>query len=99
VTALIVPDEEGLQDFAARNGLEGSFEELSASEAVRAELERAIEAGNQLLARSEQVKSFAIVGTPWLPGSEEVTMTMKLRRRVINTKYADRIEALYAPSA
>ena len=99
VTALIVPDEEGLQDFAARKGLEGSFEELSASEAVRAELERAIEAGNQLLARSEQVKSFAIVETPWLPGSEEVTMTMKLRRRVINTKYADRIEALYAPSA
>jgi long-subunit acyl-CoA synthetase (AMP-forming) len=33
---------------------------------------------------------------PWLPGSDEVTQTMKLKRRVINEKYAEQIEALYA---
>jgi long-chain acyl-CoA synthetase len=99
VTALIVPDEDGLRDFAARNGLEGSFAELAMSEVVRAELEHAIEAGNQLLARSEQVKTFGVVETPWLPGGDEVTMTMKLRRRIIDEKYADRIEALYAARA
>jgi long-subunit acyl-CoA synthetase (AMP-forming) len=96
LTALIVLDEERVQGFAAANGLEGSFEEVSKDPAVLAEIERAVEAANATLARIEQVKKYTILEGSWLPGGEEVTMTMKLKRRVVNTKYADQIAALYA---
>jgi long-subunit acyl-CoA synthetase (AMP-forming) len=97
LTALIVLDEEGLQGFATANGLEGSFDELTRDPAVHAEIERAVEAANATLARIEQVKKYKILeGIGWLPGSDEITMTMKLKRRVINDKYADEIAALYA---
>jgi long-subunit acyl-CoA synthetase (AMP-forming) len=97
LTALIVLDEEGVQAFAAREGLTGSFEELTRDEKVHTEVARAIEAANQTLARIEQVKKHKILeGVSWLPGSETVTQTMKLKRRVINEKQARDIEELYA---
>ena len=97
LTALIVLDEEGLQAFAAREGLSGSFEELTRDPKVRAEVARAIEAANQTLARIEQVKRHKILeGVSWLPGSDTVTQTMKLKRRVINEQQAREIEELYA---
>jgi long-subunit acyl-CoA synthetase (AMP-forming) len=97
LTAIIVLDEEGLQSFASANGLEGSFEELTRDPAVHAEVERAVQAANATLARIEQVKKYKLLeGASWLPGSDEITMTMKLKRRVINTKYSREIEALYS---
>ena len=96
VTALIMLDEEGLRAFAAANGLgDGSFGDLTRDERVQAEVARAVEAANEMLARVEQVKTFQILDHPWLPGTDEVTSTMKLRRRAINEKYAGEIEALY----
>jgi long-subunit acyl-CoA synthetase (AMP-forming) len=96
LTALVVLDEEGLAAFAARAGIEGSFAELTAHPAVQAEIERAVAAANATLARIEQIKRYTVLDVGWLPGGEEVTQTMKLKRRVINDKYGDRIEALYA---
>jgi long-subunit acyl-CoA synthetase (AMP-forming) len=51
--------------------------------------------GNERLARVEQVKAFKVLPVFWAPGGDEVTPTMKLKRRVITTKYADAIDALY----
>jgi long-subunit acyl-CoA synthetase (AMP-forming) len=96
LTALIVLDEEGVTGFAKRTGLEGSFDELTGEAAVLAEVERAVAAANETLARVEQVKKYTVLPVGWLPGSDEVTQTMKLKRRVINDKYAVEIEALYA---
>ena len=97
LTALVVLDEEGVQAFAAANGLEGSFADLTRHPAVHAEVERAVQAANATLARIEQVKKYTILeGQSWLPGGDELTMTMKLKRRVVNEKYADEIAALYA---
>jgi long-chain acyl-CoA synthetase len=96
LTALVVLDEEGLTGFAAHEGLTGSFAELSSDATVLAEVARAVEAANATLARVEQIKKYAILEGGWLPGGEEVTQTMKLKRRVINAKYARDIEALYA---
>jgi len=42
------------------------------------------------------VKKYTVLDVAWLPGGEEVTQTMKLKRRVINDKYGSEIEALYA---
>src|SRR3954452_14543653 len=55
VTALIVLDEEGVTNFAAQRGLEGDFATLTRDPAVRAEVERAVEAANATLARVEQI--------------------------------------------
>ena len=96
LTALIVLDEEGVQGFASANGLEGTFDELSKDPTVVEEIERAVQAANATLARIEQVKKYTVLDGSWLPGGDEVTMTMKLKRRVVNTKYADQIAALYA---
>jgi long-subunit acyl-CoA synthetase (AMP-forming) len=94
-TALIVLDEESLQRFAAEHGLQGSHQELSGAPEVRAEVARAIETANAGLARVEQIKTHLVMDRPWVPGTEEITATMKLRRRAINTKYALEIESLY----
>lgn len=56
----------------------------------------AVATANAQLSRVEQIKRFVVVEQPWVPGSDEVTPTMKLRRRVIESKYATDIELLYA---
>jgi long-subunit acyl-CoA synthetase (AMP-forming) len=94
-TALIVLDEEGLKQFAAEHGLSGSHAELANATEVQEAVERAVQAANAALARVEQIKTHRILETPWVPGTDEVTATMKLRRRAINDKYAEEIEALY----
>jgi long-chain acyl-CoA synthetase len=44
----------------------------------------------------EGVKKFTILGTDWLPGGDELTPTMKLKRKPVAQKYAAQIEAMYA---
>ena len=62
---------------------------------LRAELERGIEAANARLSRVEQVKRWTVLPGAWLPGGDELTPTMKLKRRPIESKYAEQIAALY----
>jgi long-subunit acyl-CoA synthetase (AMP-forming) len=84
--ALIALDAESL---AARG--------LTASDpAVTEELERAVAEANERLSRVEQIKRFKALDGEWLPGGEELTPTMKLKRRPIERKYEAEIEALYA---
>jgi long-subunit acyl-CoA synthetase (AMP-forming) len=64
-------------------------------ETVRS-VQEAVDAANARLSRVEQIKRFTIVREDWLPGGDELTPTMKLRRRPIAEKYAAEIEALYA---
>jgi long-subunit acyl-CoA synthetase (AMP-forming) len=50
---------------------------------------------NEQLSRVEQIKRYALLPDEWLPGGDELTPTMKLKRKPITAKYAARIEALY----
>ncbi len=59
-------------------------------------LTAAVREGNAKLSRVEQVKRFVIVGTPWEPGGDELTPTMKLKRKPIAEKYSTEIGKLYA---
>jgi long-subunit acyl-CoA synthetase (AMP-forming) len=68
----------------------GTWGELEA--AVHAHVARA----NERLARVEQIKRFALPAEEWLPDSDELTPTMKLKRRSIDRKYAIDIDLLYA---
>ncbi|GAC1485599.1 MAG: long-chain fatty acid--CoA ligase [Solirubrobacteraceae bacterium] len=97
-TALIVLDSDFAPAWAAQHGIEagGGLESLAGEELLRAEVERAIDAANAKLARVEQIKKFKIVAGDWLPGGDELTPTMKLRRKPIGEKYAEEIEAMYA---
>jgi long-subunit acyl-CoA synthetase (AMP-forming) len=65
------------------------------AEELQAALEAAVAAANAELSRVEQVKRFAIMDADWLPGGDELTPTMKLKRRPILQKYAATIENLY----
>ena len=96
-TALIALDPDFAPAWAAQNGVEdASLEALSSDEKLRAALQQSIDAANEKLARVEQVKKFTILPTDWVPGGEELTPTMKLKRKPIAEKYRDEIEAMYA---
>jgi long-subunit acyl-CoA synthetase (AMP-forming) len=56
----------------------------------------AVAEANSHLSRVEQVKRYTVLDSEWLPGGDELTPTMKLKRKPIAAKYAAEIEALYA---
>ena len=96
MVALIVLDHELAPGWAARNGLgTDDLAALAAHEQVLGEVQLAVDAANQRLARIEQVKRFEVLPVEWTAESEELTPTLKLRRRIIHAKYAERIDALY----
>jgi long-chain acyl-CoA synthetase len=97
-TALIVLDTDFAPAWAATQGIQGSsLDDLARDERVRAAVQEGVDAANAKLARPEQIKKFTIVEGDWLPSGEELTPTMKLRRKPIAEKYAIAIDAMYAP--
>ena len=96
-TALVTLDPDSVPGWAKANGLEGkSIEELADDPKVFEAVEAEVAKANESLARVEQIKKFKILPTEWEPGGEELTPTMKLKRKPIAEKYKDEIEALYA---
>jgi long-subunit acyl-CoA synthetase (AMP-forming) len=96
-TALIVLDADFAPQWAQRNGLgDRSLEQLAAEPKMVQAIQAGIDDANKRLARVEQIKKFTIVPGDWLPGGDELTPTMKLKRKPIAHKYADAIEAMYA---
>jgi long-chain acyl-CoA synthetase len=93
-----VLDADFAPAWAAQNGLaDTSLEALAHEDAVRAAIQAGVDAANAKLARVEQIKKFVIIEGDWLPGGDELTPTMKLKRKPINAKYAEAIEAMYRP--
>jgi len=95
--ALIVLDPDFAPVWATQNGIEGaSLEDLAENELLVGEITEAVARANEKLARVEQIKKFKIIPGEWLPGGDELTPTMKLKRKPISAKYEQQIEALYA---
>ena len=78
--ALIVPDPD------AAAGYDGSVEDAIAE---------SVEKANKRLSNVEQIKRHTVLDTEWEPGGDELTPTMKIKRKPIAEKYADEIEGLY----
>jgi long-subunit acyl-CoA synthetase (AMP-forming) len=96
-TALITLDPEAAAMHGSQLGLDDmTFEQLAAAAEIRAIVEGAVARGNERLSRVEQIKKFTLLPVAWLPDSDELTPTMKLKRKPIADKYAAEIEALYA---
>lgn len=93
-TALVALDSIVAQGWAANHNVDVGA--LTGDAAIRQAIQLDIDAANTQLARVEQIKRFAIVGADWQPGGDELTPTMKLKRRPIAAKYAALIEELYA---
>lgn len=98
--ALLVLDPDVCAAYAEKAGLpDGSATALADDPGVQAVIAQAIEEANARLSRVEQIKKYRILATDWLPGGDELTPTMKLKRKPIGAKYADVIEELYAEGA
>ena len=95
-TALIVLDADFAPMWAQQHGLgERSFEDLAEAPEIVEAVQAGIDAANERLARVEQIKRFTIVRGDWLPGGDELTPTIKLKRKPIAAKYAAMIDAMY----
>ncbi|OCB37459.1 AMP-dependent synthetase [Mycobacterium malmoense] len=96
--ALMVFDAESVAPYAARHGLgDASPAALAAHPEVIARIAAGVAEGNAKLSRVEHIKRFRILPSLWEPGGDEITLTMKLKRKPIMAKYAREIEELYAP--
>jgi long-subunit acyl-CoA synthetase (AMP-forming) len=95
--ALIVLDPDVSAAFAKRHGLaDPSPEPMSREPAVLDEVQAGVQRANSHLSRIEQIKRFKVLPCDWPPAGDELTPTMKLKRRPIAEKYAVEIEQLYA---
>ena len=99
VSALVVLDPDASAAWAASNGLEGdaaSMESLSQNPDVIAEVEAGMVEAMSGFNGAESVKKIKILGDEWMPDSDLLTPTSKLKRRGVNTVFETEIEALYA---
>jgi long-chain acyl-CoA synthetase len=97
MSALVVLDPDTAPAWAKARGIEAtSLAELADHADVQAEVDREVAAAMASYNNAEQVKKVAILHEEWLPDSEELTPTSKLKRRGIHGKYVKEIEALYA---
>jgi long-chain acyl-CoA synthetase len=95
--ALIVLDPDFAPSWAAGNGLDGrSLPELAREPKTTEALRRAVDEANSKMSRVEQIKRFEVLPAEWQPGGDELTPTMKLKRKPILEKYEAEIERLYA---
>ncbi|MBS9534320.1 fatty acid--CoA ligase FadD11 [Mycobacterium sp. M1] len=96
-TALMVFDADSIAPYAAAHGLtEATPAALAADPGVLSLIAAGVAEGNTRLSRVEQIKRFRVLPALWEPGGDEVTLTMKLKRRPIAAKYAAEIDELYA---
>jgi long-chain acyl-CoA synthetase len=93
--ALITLDEEELAKWAAERALDGNAADLSQRDDVRKLIDQAVEGINENLAHFEQVRRFEILPRDFSPEENEITPTLKLKRRIVEEHFAPQIEALY----
>lgn len=96
VSALVVPSVDGLKDWCNNNGVQfDTLENVVKNQKVLDAIEAEINKYNEDFGRWEQVKKFTLLPQEWSVETGELTPTMKLKRRVINERYAKEIEELY----
>ena len=97
ISALITLDPEMLPTWLANAGLpkEMSLVEASKNDAVRAEIQRAVDAANARVSRAESIRKFTVLDSEWTEASGHLTPKMSIKRNVIMSDFADEIAAIY----
>jgi long-chain acyl-CoA synthetase len=93
---LITLDEEEMPIFAGENDLPSDIATLAAHEQVRELIQAEVDRANAKYAQVEQVKKFTILDHDLSQATGELTPTLKVKRNVVNEKYAELFDALYA---
>ena len=94
--ALITLDEEEIPAYAKEHGLPESIAELAKDPEIHALIQTEVDPVNAHYAQAEQIKRFAILDHDLSQPTGELTPTLKVKRNVVNEKYAGIFEALYA---
>lgn len=95
ITALIVPEKNELTDFAAKNGISGSYDELLKSEKLHKLIQKDIDVLQKELAGYERIRNFILLKEPFTIENGELTPTMKVKRKFVEEKYGKEIESMY----
>jgi long-chain acyl-CoA synthetase len=95
LSAIVTLDEEKVPSFAKEHGIEGGGAEVAGNERTLKEIEGAINEVNGSLAKVEGIKKFRVLERDFLQEENEITPTMKVKRKQINEIYADVIEGMY----
>jgi long-chain acyl-CoA synthetase len=96
LSALITLDPEEIVPWAQKQGIEDTeMASLAENEKVRALVQEAVDKVNEKVARVEEVKKFTILPHDLTQETGELTPTLKVKRNVVNEKYADELEAMY----
>lgn len=97
VSALVVLDPDVAPAWAQANGIEfTSLSELAEHPDVIAEIDRGVTEVMGQFNNAERVKKVKVLGEEWLPDSDLLTPTSKLKRRGIHAAYAEHIDSIYA---
>jgi len=95
VGALVVLDTESTLPWAQQRGLPTDLTVLAEHPAVHAEVQRYVDEVNTHLNNVEGIKKFVVLAQEWTPESGELTPTLKMKRKVVNQRYAEAIERMY----
>ncbi len=97
IVAVLTLDGEVAPLVAQKMGIDFTdLADLAQKPEIVAMAQDAVDKANERLSRPEQVKAFELLPTEWTAESEELTPTLKLKRRVVNTKYSDVLDRLYS---
>jgi long-chain acyl-CoA synthetase len=97
ISAILVLDPEAAAVWATSHGRQSAtLQELASDATVRSEVQEGVDIINKQFAQVEQIKKFTLVGEEWLPDSDMLTPTSKLKRRGVTARFANEIEAMYA---
>lgn len=96
LTVIIMIDQENVEKFAQDHDVPFSnYASLTRAQEVQDLIQGEIDRVNAKFARVEQIKKFFLLDTQLSAEDEELTPTMKLKRKLVQTKYASQIEAMY----
>jgi len=96
LTALVMIDQENVERYAQERDVPFSnYASLTRAPEIRALIDAEIDKVNRKFARVEQIKRFHLLETQLTAEDEELTPTMKLKRKLVHAKYAPQIEAMY----
>jgi len=97
LTVIVMIDQENVEKFAQDNDVPFSnYASLTRAPEVQELIQGELDRVNRKFARVEQVKKFFLLDTQLSAEDEELTPTMKLKRKLVQQKYAPQIEAMYA---